>query len=330
MRAGSRSTRLAAPFTAVLVLVLALPALSPAAFAAEPSPTLGRTFVVGKVSGTVFVKPRGGARIALSREPQTIPVGSTVNATRGKVRLVGAVRRSGGKQAGVFYAGAFKARQARRKRAVIDLQLVGGNFAGCGSPSGANAAGRQRLGRRLWGIARGNFRTRGRQAAATIRGTKWLTEDRCDSSAVTARRGEVVATNGTITFTLDSGDVFQASCTPPDVPTYDADNCIATLGDAQTFAFGLTTEVFQGNYTLCVQPPTGDPLCREFALPEPQPGTDYRLHAGACMPDRGPGTYTVSWAAEGQLIGTLPVQISDPQPPGQGLCPVTAEELGGG
>ena len=46
--------------------------------------------------------------------------------------------------------------------------------------------------RRLWGDGKGNFRTRGRNAAATVRGTKWLTEDRCDSTKITVKRGKVL------------------------------------------------------------------------------------------------------------------------------------------
>ena len=45
--------------------------------------------------------------------------------------------------------------------------------------------------RRLWGDGKGRFRTRGRRAAATVRGTKWLTEDRCDRTKITVRRGRV-------------------------------------------------------------------------------------------------------------------------------------------
>jgi hypothetical protein len=122
-----------------------------------------------------------------------------------------------------------------------------------------------------------------------------------------------VATNGLLTYTLESGNVFQASCIPPDVPTADSDYCIATLGDDNSFAFGLSTEVHQGDYTLCVQPPSGDPLCRVFPIGEPEPGRDYRLALGACLPDRGSGTYTVSWTVEGQLLGTLSQQPKTPR-----------------
>ena len=45
--------------------------------------------------------------------------------------------------------------------------------------------------RRLWGDARGRFSTRGRFATAAVRGTVWLTEDRCDGTLIRVRSGRV-------------------------------------------------------------------------------------------------------------------------------------------
>ena len=117
-----------------------------------------------------------------------------MDATKGRVRLAGAVTRSGGRWAGVFYGGAFKATQARRARAVIDLTLVGGSFAGCAAGASVNGVASSRRVRRLWGKARGRFRTRGSYSAATIRGTKWLTEDRCGTTVVASAEGTVNVT----------------------------------------------------------------------------------------------------------------------------------------
>ena len=36
--------------------------------------------------------------------------------------------------------------------------------------------------RQLWGDGKGKFRTKGRYASATVRGTRWLTADRCDGT----------------------------------------------------------------------------------------------------------------------------------------------------
>ena len=45
--------------------------------------------------------------------------------------------------------------------------------------------------RRLWGNGKGAFRTRGRYASATVRGTIWLTEDRCTTTLIRVRSGRV-------------------------------------------------------------------------------------------------------------------------------------------
>ncbi|HUF76948.1 MAG TPA: calcium-binding protein, partial [Longimicrobiales bacterium] len=45
--------------------------------------------------------------------------------------------------------------------------------------------------RKLWGNADGTFRTKGRYASATVRGTVWLTADRCEGTDVLVRAGSV-------------------------------------------------------------------------------------------------------------------------------------------
>ena len=45
--------------------------------------------------------------------------------------------------------------------------------------------------RQIWGDGKGSFRTRGRYASATVRGTKWLTSDRCDGTNVKVTRGVI-------------------------------------------------------------------------------------------------------------------------------------------
>ena len=47
----------------------------------------------------------------------------------------------------------------------------------------------------LWGDGKGNFRTTGRNSAATVRGTKWLTQERCDGTLTRVVRGVVKVKN---------------------------------------------------------------------------------------------------------------------------------------
>ena len=44
---------------------------------------------------------------------------------------------------------------------------------------------------KLWGNGKGRFRTSGKYSSATVRGTFWLTEDRCDGTLTTVKRGIV-------------------------------------------------------------------------------------------------------------------------------------------
>ena len=74
----------------------------------------------------------------------------------------------------------------------------GPSYASCrahraGGPSGAAqaAAVNRRTLQLLHATAKGRFKTRGRYAAATVRGTIWDTADRCDGTLVRVRRGVV-------------------------------------------------------------------------------------------------------------------------------------------
>jgi hypothetical protein len=45
--------------------------------------------------------------------------------------------------------------------------------------------------RGLWGNGAGNYRTTGKYAAASVRGTFWLTQDTCKGTLVRVRSGTV-------------------------------------------------------------------------------------------------------------------------------------------
>jgi hypothetical protein len=78
------------------------------------------------------------------------------------------------------------------KPPVENLKLVGGNFASCNTTSLRGSAKAPPPVRRLWGKGKGNYRTQGRFAAATIRGTWWATVDRCDGTLIIVKEGTVV------------------------------------------------------------------------------------------------------------------------------------------
>ena len=51
------------------------------------------------------------------------------------------------------------------------------------------AAGKKK--RKLWGSGKGHYRTKGKNASATVRGTIWLTQDTCAGTLVQVKRGVV-------------------------------------------------------------------------------------------------------------------------------------------
>lgn len=77
------------------------------------------------------------------------------------------------------------------------ITLHGGNFAACGRTTSGRttsgvAAGKPKTAvRRLWGKGKGHFRTRGRYSSGTVRGTVWLTSDRCDGTRTYVQQGVV-------------------------------------------------------------------------------------------------------------------------------------------
>jgi hypothetical protein len=161
-----------------------------------PLPVLGDTVVVSPGTGKVLVRRPGSPRFRILDEPSRVPVGSIVDAREGHVQLVTSIAADGRLQAGTFWGSRFQVRQPRRGRGLTSLVLRGGNFAACRRPSanGSRVAGASavRRIRRLWGRDRGGrFRTYGRQSQATVRGTRWLTEDRCDGTLTRVTSGAV-------------------------------------------------------------------------------------------------------------------------------------------
>jgi hypothetical protein len=75
------------------------------------------------------------------------------------------------------------------------VTLRGGSFAACkqrtASGTRSTAKTKPKAVRRLWGRGKGHFRTRGRYSSGTVRGTYWVTIDRCDGTRTYVRDGVV-------------------------------------------------------------------------------------------------------------------------------------------
>ena len=160
--------------------------------AGPPPPQVGKTANIEVIKGTVTYTPKGSRTAVPLTGAIQVPVGSRVNTMRGTVRLTTARDTKGLTQTGDFYNGVFQVTQRRSSRPITELRLQGGSFRGCSARrSGVDAAQSRRRVRRLWGNARGRFRSKGRYSSATVRGTIWLTEDRCDGTLTRVRQGVV-------------------------------------------------------------------------------------------------------------------------------------------
>lgn len=149
-------------------------------------PVNGAKLAVAPLTGKVRIKTPDIKRFRPLTEGETIPVGSQVDTTEGKVRLVSA-NLAGEQQQASFSQGTFSVGQKAGSGLVV-LKLRG-KLGSCAGEDEAAASGRS--GRRLWGSGKGQFRTTGSYGSATVRGTVWFTEDRCEGTYFEVTRGVV-------------------------------------------------------------------------------------------------------------------------------------------
>jgi hypothetical protein len=175
--------------TAVKGISYSGPAKPQATCTSGPAPSLGSRVIAGRVSGTVLVHRPGAAAFTPLTGASAIPVGSTVDTTAGTVKLTQATT-AHRRQAADFDGGVFRVTQSRRTGAST-LTLTQ-RPTGCGA---ATARAARKVTRQLFGNGHGHFITRGHYGSATVRGTKWLTEERCDGTFFHVYRGVVKITD---------------------------------------------------------------------------------------------------------------------------------------
>jgi hypothetical protein len=155
-------------------------------------PVLGESVNVAVRTGTVTVKVPGAAGYVALSEVTALPVGTILDTREGSVTLRSALA-GGSTQSAVFHGGLFEVRQPQGAGGLTELVLRGA-LTGC-PRAGARAAAtstKRKPPRRLWGRdSKGNFRTRGGNSVATVRGTAWYVEDRCDGTLTRVSAGSV-------------------------------------------------------------------------------------------------------------------------------------------
>jgi hypothetical protein len=122
----------------------------------------------------------------------TIPYGSSVDVTNGKLDMsteAGPVTVFGG---GGGVTSKFRlVRASSKKPSLVELRLIGGDFSACRKLARAGGQMKAKSVRRLWSKGKGLFRTQARFSSASVQGTFWLTDDRCDGSWTSVKQGVV-------------------------------------------------------------------------------------------------------------------------------------------
>jgi uncharacterized repeat protein (TIGR01451 family) len=187
---------------------------------APPAPAVAGTFNAIPV-GTVLVN----GQPVPADQPLVLKSGDIVDVTNGAVVVTSAQgwvgvfssqkqprpRVLSTRQADGVLPAIFQITQTTAPDDPVLLTLQGGDFNTCTTPRKLSATNTTPV-RALWGSARGTFRTKARYSSATVRGTIWLTQDRCDGSYNQVDEGVVDVLDSTLnkTVTLNAGQNYLA------------------------------------------------------------------------------------------------------------------------
>jgi streptogramin lyase len=224
---------------------------------------------VERIRGAVFLRlPDEKTFVPLKRQ-RLVPEGTEIDASNGQVRLTKQARTTG-----TFYEGRFVIAFPSQPRGVVELRLSGGSFKPCAPTRTVSARATaqkppRRSVRRLWGNAKGKFRTKGRYSYTTVRGTAWLTDDRCDGTLTRVKQGRILTfdtiENRSIALRAGQSHLAEAPIEFT-VPTERASPASIVAGPDGNMWFTERTAANLGRST-----PTGNII--ELALP-PGPGEE--------------------------------------------------------
>jgi len=168
--------------------------------AALPDPIAGKTVILKVLKGKVATRCKGGKKFKPLAGADQIEVGCEVDTRKGTVELTSATGKKNRTQSASFRSGVFKVSQ-KKGRPEVELALTGKlrcpkkakgrSLFGTGFSSSATISNNSSS-RKLWGKGKGNYKTKGSKGSATVRGTEWLTEDRCDGTTLFRVRSGVV------------------------------------------------------------------------------------------------------------------------------------------
>jgi uncharacterized protein YkwD len=168
-----------------------------------PQPELRVSVLVTWIKGIVLVREPGEKTPRQLTGTELVESGSEIETSAGRVRVTSAADNAGHVQTADFYEGRFVVAYADDYPTIIPPQVV--TTLTLNSPLGPCAPRKTaqhhallskpkpkpKPKRHLWGSGLGHFRTNGKYASATVRGTIWLTEDTCTTTLIRVRSGVV-------------------------------------------------------------------------------------------------------------------------------------------
>jgi hypothetical protein len=163
--------------------------------ASVPAPVVGQRQTVTVLAGTVTIRRKGRTTFEPLSESASIPDGSEIDATNGRI-VIKAIGPKGETVTAEVYGGRFRVHQDSSGETHFILTL---HLAGCppvalprGSASTYTAKRHGPRSRHLWVTETGGkWGTNGRFVSSSVEGTTWLTLDECTRSEVKVTAGNV-------------------------------------------------------------------------------------------------------------------------------------------
>jgi hypothetical protein len=261
---------------------------------------------MNSVSGTVKVKEKGESKFGkLGKSPKLYPMGSIVDARRGKVRVQTAGK-GRGLDEGTFWKGDFEIRQD--KRDVVPELVLQGEIGGGGCPvrSGVPRAAGQVP--KLSGASSDPFRTLGWFADAEVeeRKTEWTIEDLCDGTRTVVKSGQMRTSAGSVLIqSTDEGATVKYYCDYDGIQPVSGIFCnlLTHAPDLGVWGAALVNQGEATAYDLCLTNPAGEETCKNYPFSQPFGPQGLRDSVITCIADAGPGTYSLRWVIDGVQLG---------------------------
>lgn len=138
-------------------------------------PALGKRAVAKPLGGQVNLLVPGASGCIRLEGADEIPMRSIIDVSSGEIRVITEEAEDESKRTADFSEGVFKLRQRKKNGFLTDAKLL--EKSPCGSAGSKAKVATKKKGSRLFSSGKSGHRTTGAGGSATVRGTKWLTEE---------------------------------------------------------------------------------------------------------------------------------------------------------